>query len=280
MPGLMAEESRTWYDSPQGLTLFCPDMSAGKGVTAPEKIGVTGLLGKGSACHVPVPATASPRASVQSLVQPRAVRPRRKHEPLQRLEGMLVGRPGLLAALEEVRVPAVAPAHPAVLPPGCGAGSCCYCAKGTVVGWAPEDCPGNMAQEWQQAALLQRRQSRGPGASSSESSRAWGCLIATGVWPQACCVHSWLLSTLWARLDPPLSCSGTRSLETLCLWSLLSPMPQEPGLQTLGPVLGASASASGPWLPSGHQQKPSGGGKCSWAPAAESVHACIEHGSV
>lgn len=133
MLGLTAEESRTWYDSPQGLTLFCPDMSTGKGVTAPEKIGVTGLLGKSSACHVPVPATASPRASVQSLVQPQALRPHRKHELLQRLEGMPAGGPGLLAALEEVRVPAAAPAHPAALPPGCGAGSCCCCAKGTLV---------------------------------------------------------------------------------------------------------------------------------------------------
>lgn len=118
VPGLMGEESRTWCDSPQGLTPFCPNVSAGEGVTAP-KASVMGLPGKCSVCRVPEsrnhrPATASPRASLQSLVQPWALRPCRKHELLQRLEGMLAGRRSgarLLAALEEVRVPAVVPAR-------------------------------------------------------------------------------------------------------------------------------------------------------------------------
>ncbi|XP_040979411.1 LOW QUALITY PROTEIN: RNA polymerase II elongation factor ELL3 [Aquila chrysaetos chrysaetos] len=100
--------------------------------------------------HVPEsrnhrPATASPRASLQSLVQPRALRPFRKHELLRRLEGMPAGRRSgarLLAALEEV----------AELEP---AACCCYPLKGALV---PENWPGNTVQERQQAALLQRRE--------------------------------------------------------------------------------------------------------------------------
>ena len=172
----MGEESRTWCDSPQGLTPFCPDVSAGKGITAPEKAGVTSLPGKGSVCHVPDsrnhrPATASPRASLQSLVQPRALQPRHKHKLLQRPEAMPAGTPGrarLLAALEEVQVPAAAPSRvwehcsmptllrsPQVteLDPT----ACCYRLKRTLAGQAQEDWPGNTAQERQRAALLQHR---------------------------------------------------------------------------------------------------------------------------
>ncbi|KAF1494144.1 hypothetical protein FQV08_0010672, partial [Pygoscelis antarcticus] len=102
-------------------------------------------------------------------IQRRALRPHRKHELLQRLEGMPAGRPSgarLLAALEEVRVPAAAPARvreccsmptllhsPEVtkLDPT----ACCYRMKGTLAGRAQEDWPGNTAQEQQQAALPQ-----------------------------------------------------------------------------------------------------------------------------
>ncbi|XP_076204789.1 RNA polymerase II elongation factor ELL3 [Aptenodytes patagonicus] len=141
----------------------------GKGVTALEKVAVTSPLGKGSACHIHVPTTASPRASVQSLIQRRALRPHRKHELLQWLEGMPAGRPGgarLLAVLEEVRVPAAAPARlreccsmPTLL---CSPEvtkldptACCYRMKGTLAGRAQEGWPGNTAQEQQQAALPQ-----------------------------------------------------------------------------------------------------------------------------
>ncbi|KAM6246532.1 RNA polymerase II elongation factor ELL3 [Spheniscus humboldti] len=144
----------------------------GKGVTAPEKVAVTGPLGKGSACHVHVPTTASPRASVQSLIQRRALRP---------LEGMPAGRPSgarLLAVLEEVRVPAAAPARlreccsmptllrsPEVtkLDPT----ACCYRMKGTLAGRAKEDWPGNTAQEQQQAALPQHRSQDGRSSAPS-----------------------------------------------------------------------------------------------------------------
>ncbi|XP_075015649.1 RNA polymerase II elongation factor ELL3 [Calonectris borealis] len=84
---------------------------------------------------------------------------------------MPVGRPSrtrLLAALEEVRVPAAAPARvrercsmptlpcsPQVteLDPA----ACCYHVKGTLAGRVQEDWPENMTQEQQQAALMQCR---------------------------------------------------------------------------------------------------------------------------
>lgn len=132
---------------------------------------MTGLLGKGSVCHVRVPTTATPRASLQSLAQPRALQPHRKHKLLQQLEGTPAGRPGtarLLAAPEEVRVPAVMSSQvweccgvptllcsPQVTEPAPVA--CCYRGKGTLAGRAQEDWPGNAAQERRHAALLQRR---------------------------------------------------------------------------------------------------------------------------
>ncbi|XP_054693144.1 RNA polymerase II elongation factor ELL3 [Grus americana] len=140
---------------PHSRAVVEPDLAVlgyGKGITAPEKASMTGLLGKGSACHVPEsrnhrPAAASPRASVQSLVQPHC-----KHELLQRLGGMPAGRPSgtqLLAAPEEVMDPA----------------ACSYHVRGTLVGRSQEDCTGYTAQEWQQAALLQcRNQDRRPSA--------------------------------------------------------------------------------------------------------------------
>ncbi|XP_075620994.1 RNA polymerase II elongation factor ELL3 [Balearica regulorum gibbericeps] len=180
-----------------------PDLAVlgyGKGITAPEKASMTSLLGKGSACHVPEsrshrPATASPRASVQSLVQPRC-----KHELLQQLGGMSAGRPSgtqLLAAPEEVRgascgafsgTGVLQHAHRAALPPGHGS----HCPR--------EGDPGGLGTRG-------LRRVHSPGVAA-------GCPAAV----------------------------------------------QEPGPQTLRPdLLGASAAASGAWLPSGHWQKPSGG---------------------
>ncbi|XP_074012069.1 RNA polymerase II elongation factor ELL3 [Numenius arquata] len=114
----------------------------GKGIAASEKVGVTGLLGKGSVCRVHVPTTASPRASRQSLAQPRAPQPHPEHK----LEGMPAGRPGraqLLAVPEEVQVVGMDPA------------ACCCHGKGTPVGRAQEDWLVTMVQERQQDALLQ-----------------------------------------------------------------------------------------------------------------------------
>ncbi|KAM6125413.1 RNA polymerase II elongation factor ELL3 [Phoenicopterus ruber ruber] len=143
-----------------------PDLAVlgyGKGIMAPEEAGMTGLLGKGSACHVPEsrnrrPATASPRASVQSLLQSRALQPHRKHELLQQRGGMPAGRPSraqLLAALEEV----------GELDPA----ACCSRVKGTLVGRAQKDWLGYAAQEQQQAALLQRSSHAGEPESEEEA---------------------------------------------------------------------------------------------------------------
>ncbi|NXG39875.1 ELL2 factor, partial [Dromaius novaehollandiae] len=79
-------------------------------------------------------------------VQLLALRPHRKHELVQRLQGMQVGSPDwgrLLAALEEV----------AELDPA----ECCYRLKEGLASWVREDWPGYTAQERKQVALLQRR---------------------------------------------------------------------------------------------------------------------------
>lgn len=158
------------------LTLLSLGVSAGKGVTAPEKAGTVSVLQQSSLCHVREgknhgPTAASPRAAAQSLVQLLALRPHRKHELLQRLAGMQAGRPdwaGLLAALEEVRgtgaaqfwrvstaghAPAALPVQVADLDPT----ECCYRLKESLVGRVQEDWPGYTAQERQQVALLQHR---------------------------------------------------------------------------------------------------------------------------
>nr|XP_013809726.1 PREDICTED: RNA polymerase II elongation factor ELL3 [Apteryx mantelli mantelli] len=127
------------------------ELNLGKGIAGLKKAGENCLLGKGSVCHVPEskkhrPTTTSPRASVQSLVQLLALRPHRKHELVQRLQGMQVGRLDwgwLLAALEEV----------AELDPT----ECCYRLKEGLTSWVREDWPGYTAQERKQVALLQRR---------------------------------------------------------------------------------------------------------------------------
>lgn len=170
VPGLMGEESRTWCDSPLGLTPFCPNVSAGKGVTA-TKASVMGLPRKGSVCHAPEsrnhrPATASPRASLQSLVQPWALQPCRKHPAAAGADaggpaqwgtpaGSTGGGEGAgCGVCSSVR--ALQHAHLAVLPPGRRAGASCLLLPPEGDPCACE-LPGNTVQEQQQAALLQRR---------------------------------------------------------------------------------------------------------------------------
>lgn len=107
----------------------------------------------------------------------------------------------------------------------------------------------------------------GPICRATGNGQPRGCSMAAGVWPQQC-AYSRVLSTLWARPEPPLCCPGSQHSQSPPQpWFLVSTVSPAPGT-TSAPRSG-SAAASEVRLLSGHRQKPPGGGKCWWALAAE-----------
>ncbi|XP_053933755.1 RNA polymerase II elongation factor ELL3 [Cuculus canorus] len=113
----------------------------------------------------------------------------------------------------------------------------------------------------------------------------WGsleCVRLAVSWTQ-----SWTLLP-WYEGNPGGTGAGGQAGEHGSGAAARCPAAAQPGLQTLCPILpGASAAASRARVPAGHQQEPSGGGKCSAvlvarSPWGESLvqHSCFPKASV